>query len=648
MIYLATDWHLWKYDKKLGVCKKHKNYNAILINAKKEIKADDIFIYLGDLTDGEMKSDEKIAGILSDMAGYKILIIGNNDTMAVNAYKNAGFDKVIDCAVLGNIIFTHHPCYVGPGQLNVHGHNHGRPNARTNAQNIDAWTKDRSVISLEDVLSGNKPDMAINITDKKWQEIRKNGEKTYVSDPLDLKELYLNGVDGSPVDESVFRRDASLSVSAFMEALDVSPEDYRRQYIDKIEKLCESYFNETLEYRIGSHPKGKYVTLYHGSPIQGLSEIRPESFNRGTRFSKARYSSFWSDDIEIAQIMGYWSLLAHAYTNFNDMQWYIDFKRKKFVVPESMEGKIYRHTRIKNSKISVYIATMPADLIGKGHDPKVGEYSIDVYVYPHHEITFNTATIENRFLEVLSNDEYALTTKYGQINVGRNIPLRDKFVYLNPTQSSMKREKFLKALHDAREYGVRNFRKQQGLSSISEAVSINEVLLQDFEDAKDFETDDDTSRAAQDPNRQTTYRIRFRKRINKGKDEIDNDAPSVNESIVFNKATQGFNLDKWKPGKHNALFVVGMSGSGKSTFAEKLEKSGKGVMVELDGLEQGFDSTNMGVLDELAKVSKTFKEYSDKSADTETHENTPHLNIDRHVCCIFNDVGSSNTHNNTY
>ena len=521
MIRVATDWHLWKYDDKSKTCKRRKSYDAILADAKKEMQPDDIFLYLGDLTDGEFSTPNKIEGILSDMPGYKIMVLGNNDTLDRQDYLNAGFDKVVDCASLGNLLFTHHPCYVGPGQLNVHGHNHGKPNPNTSAQNIDAWTKDRSVIPLEDVLTGNMPDTAIDIASNQWREIRKGNHESYVSEPFDLKELYLNGVDGHPVDESVFPKEKARAPEEEKEA--------RKTYLKEIDTICEAYFNETLEYRLSSHPKGKYITLYHGSPTQGLKYIEPNSFNRGTRFSKTRMSSFWAIDPKVALLMGYWSLLAKNIPNFNDKNWYMDFDRKKFVIPEMMQGVIYRVTHLKNPVISLYIATVPAKYIGRGHDIKVDEYTLDMPVAPHHEARVPISKIEDTFLEVVADRTYfEFIAKHGESHRAQKKSFRDRLVYLTGQPLTNRRTDYLDDMDAAKKYGSpiidRQIRKNPNF--IIEGITINEVLFQDFEDAKDFETDDDVAKSKQDPDRETTYRIKFKKKQVGPKNEL-----SVDESV---------------------------------------------------------------------------------------------------------------------
>ena len=93
----------------------------------------------------------------------------------------------------------------------------------------------------------------------------------------------------------------------------------------------------------------------------------------------------------------------------------------------------------------------------------------------------------------------------------------------------------------------------------------------------------------------------------------------ANESMIFSQKDYMQNLDKWKPGPNNILYITGLSGSGKSTLAKDYAKKYNAHIFELDGLQHNFDSSGKGILEkckndipEYANAVKTFlKEKND-------------------------------------
>lgn len=126
-VYLATDWHLFVRDEKgKPKCHKCKNFDAILKDATATLTDKDLFIYLGDLVDGEMTNEtdkEELKQVLKLIPGKKVLVLGNNDLFTPAFYKSCGFDYVVQSFVWSNILFTHIPCE-NDNQINVHGHLH--------------------------------------------------------------------------------------------------------------------------------------------------------------------------------------------------------------------------------------------------------------------------------------------------------------------------------------------------------------------------------------------------------------------------------------------------------------------------------------------------------------------------------------------
>lgn len=60
--------------------------------------------------------------------------------------------------------------------------------------------------------------------------------------------------------------------------------------------------------------------------------------------------------------------------------------------------------------------------------------------------------------------------------------------------------------------------------------------------------------------------------------------PSINENILINKKDLYYNKDKFDSGEINLCFVIGHSGSGKTSLSNKISQENKSEMYELDDL----------------------------------------------------------------
>lgn len=85
----------------------------------------------------------------------------------------------------------------------------------------------------------------------------------------------------------------------------------------------------------------------------------------------------------------------------------------------------------------------------------------------------------------------------------------------------------------------------------------------------------------------------------------------LNENIIVPTKDIEHDLDKWKVGKKNILFVTGLSGSGKSTKAAELSKANNAINIEIDLFEHNsilFDPKNV----EQGEGNLIMKEYFEK------------------------------------
>lgn len=190
-IWLGTDFHLFKYDPHEKAAYPNRHFDVIMRNLRNTLTPDDLFLFLGDLTDGSIQDRNIIKGLFSDLPGYKVMLKGNNDNMEESAYRSAGFDDIVyHAAVLGNVLFTHNPVKVKSPIYNIHGHNHGRFVWGKSNRNFDAWSGKGKLISFHEAMNGHQFDLKYNIIES-GQKLPYADWKGCVKEPFDdLSELF--------------------------------------------------------------------------------------------------------------------------------------------------------------------------------------------------------------------------------------------------------------------------------------------------------------------------------------------------------------------------------------------------------------------------------------------------------------------------
>lgn len=126
-IWVSSDYHLSLYDDKNGVYD-NKYSNKLISNQNEYVDDSDIFIYLGDIVDGEVSDQEVLKNEIRKLRGKKILVRGNNDVLPDEFYEDCGFIAVFDSFKYKNIIFSHpalHKSQFNGAEYNIHGHIHG-------------------------------------------------------------------------------------------------------------------------------------------------------------------------------------------------------------------------------------------------------------------------------------------------------------------------------------------------------------------------------------------------------------------------------------------------------------------------------------------------------------------------------------------
>lgn len=144
-IYLTSDWHLFKNHYKDE--KNYINTQKIISWCKQNIKDNDVFFYLGDISYrwANEEDKEKSIKIMSSLPGIKVLILGNHGTMIGQDYfTRCGFRYIFNEYRWQNFIFTHKPIDMrvyADNLLNIHGHIHNveKYNTTNGEKNINVY-----------------------------------------------------------------------------------------------------------------------------------------------------------------------------------------------------------------------------------------------------------------------------------------------------------------------------------------------------------------------------------------------------------------------------------------------------------------------------------------------------------------------------
>lgn len=129
-VYVASDWHMYKFDKESGLIAKRPDYDRIIENFRNTVDADDSLIYLGDLVDAEMRDHDAVIDIIEHIpCRHKFMVRGNNDTFADEFYTTAGFEDIKYAIIWRQMAFSHTSIdrinkLARLGIYNVHGHIH--------------------------------------------------------------------------------------------------------------------------------------------------------------------------------------------------------------------------------------------------------------------------------------------------------------------------------------------------------------------------------------------------------------------------------------------------------------------------------------------------------------------------------------------
>jgi len=160
-IFLTSDWHLFKnrFKKERNLV----NTKNIITWCRQNIKEDDVFMYLGDISYryASDEDSEEAHKIMASIPGHKIIVLGNHDIDKGDYNEKCKFEFVFNGELIwNNIVFTHRPInmeHYNNEWLNIHGHMHNMReyNTTDGKRNINVYPMffDNKPVTLEYILN---------------------------------------------------------------------------------------------------------------------------------------------------------------------------------------------------------------------------------------------------------------------------------------------------------------------------------------------------------------------------------------------------------------------------------------------------------------------------------------------------------------
>ena len=212
-IYLTSDWHFFKNHYKHEA--NYVNTQKILTWCRQNIKPDDVFIYLGDLSFRYANDEDnnKVKQYMASIPGHKVFVIGNHDKMlGQDFFTECGFDYVLEDFQWDKYIFTHRPLNMDthPNDwYNIHGHIHNIRKYNT--------TDGKRNINVYPMFYDNKP-VTLYYIEHHLEELVKDNEWNFNAGYGESK-LYINSLSVKDVlteqDDFVLSREISKPVVYF-------------------------------------------------------------------------------------------------------------------------------------------------------------------------------------------------------------------------------------------------------------------------------------------------------------------------------------------------------------------------------------------------------------------------------------------------
>lgn len=259
-IFLSSDWHFFKsyYKKEAQLV----NTEKILKWCRENIKSNDVFIYLGDISfryasvDHQYKSQQ----FMNSIPGIKILILGNHDMMlGQEYYANCGFDYVYESLVWHNIIFTHKAVnmdFQPSNMLNIHGHIHNLKtyNTTDGHANVNVFPMfyDQKPVTLKYILD-HREELTKN---NKWNPNYGYGEAMLMPSAL----MNISESNEENVNESTIQ---AYRYKAIQEMINVKQQKPTVYFSQSIDSYTIAYLASLFGDRLGNRTA---IKLHFGEP----------------------------------------------------------------------------------------------------------------------------------------------------------------------------------------------------------------------------------------------------------------------------------------------------------------------------------------------------------------------------------------------
>lgn len=125
---------------------------ALINNWNSKVKKNDKIFMLGDFS---LCTKLKMEGIVRQLNGYKVLIIGNHDTYSPAVYVEAGFAEAYRYPIIydGFWILSHEPMYINSNMpyANIFAHVHGNPEYRDYSQQTFCASVERKALNYSPI-----------------------------------------------------------------------------------------------------------------------------------------------------------------------------------------------------------------------------------------------------------------------------------------------------------------------------------------------------------------------------------------------------------------------------------------------------------------------------------------------------------------